>query len=52
MEQVKSGDSEQTPKIMASDQHLHYLNTVKCLSIGTPKNDKIFIRSKCKIDYF
>ena len=27
-------------------------NTVKCLYIGTPKNNKISICSKCKIDYF
>ena len=27
-------------------------STVKCLSFGTPKNIKISICSKCKIDYF
>ena len=26
--------------------------TVKCLSSGTPKYNKIFICSKCKVDYF
>ena len=29
-----------------------YKVTVKCLSIGTPKNNKISICSKSKIDYF
>ena len=31
---------------------MQFIITVKCLSIGTPKNNKIFIFSKCKIAYF
>ena len=29
-----------------------FKNTLKCISIGTPKNNKISICSKSKIDYF
>ena len=28
------------------------ISTLKCLSIGTPKNNEISICSKSKIDYF
>ena len=51
------GFSVQT--MLCGSSHLHvYMNilgkysTLKCLSIGTPKNNEISICSKSKIDYF
>ena len=35
-----------------SSFHKILLTTLKCLSIGTPKNNEISICSKSKIDYF
>ena len=53
------GNKNVIDKDMVSDEDIvpfpqiwHYFQgTVKCLSIGTPKNNKIFICSKCKIDF-
>ena len=43
-------DSGQTAPF-GSECALSVLTTLKCLSIGTPKNNKISICSKSKIDY-
>ena len=40
------------PKVWFSQIYNSYSNTLKCLSIGTPKNNKFSICPKWKIHYF